>query len=131
MIDLDTVGPMQLAHELGDAWRSWCNAAGENETEARFDLDVFARSLRGYRRGIDRPFTPDEKAALLSSVEWISLELAARFTADALEESYFGWDSAKFASRAEHNLLRARGQWSLHCAATACRKEREALIESS
>lgn len=128
MIDLDTVGPMQLAHELGDAWRSWCNLSGEDDTDARFDLDIFERSLRGYRRGIDRPFTTDEKAALLSSVEWISLELAARFAADALEEKYFGWDSTRFASRADHNLLRARGQWSLHRAAEACRSEREALI---
>ena len=39
LIDLDTVAPMPLAHELGDAWRSWCNRASENEPEARFDLD--------------------------------------------------------------------------------------------
>ena len=30
LIDLDTVGPLALAYELGDAWRSWCNRSGED-----------------------------------------------------------------------------------------------------
>ena len=51
LIDLDTVGPMSLAFELGDAWRSWCNRNGENEPRAALDLDVFRASLDGYRRG--------------------------------------------------------------------------------
>jgi hypothetical protein len=40
----------------------------------------------------------------------ISLELAARFCADALHESYFGWNPQKFPTRGAHNLVRARGQ---------------------
>ena len=28
VVDLDTLAPMSLHHELGDAWRSWCNLGG-------------------------------------------------------------------------------------------------------
>ena len=61
-------------------------------------------------------------------VEWVSLELAARFAADALAESYFGWNAARFPGRGEHNLVRARGQWSLHQALLASRAARAELL---
>ncbi len=128
MLDLDTVAPMRLAHELGDAWRSWCNRAGEDRTEAALDLEVFRASLEGYGEGLGRGLAVDDRRALLLGPEWVSLEVAARFAADALVESYFGWDPARFAGRGEHNLVRARGQWSLHEAFVASRAERaEAL----
>ena len=72
--------------------------------------------------------TTDERRALLLGVEWVSLELAARFAADALRESYFGWDAARFPGRGEHNLVRARGQWSLHQALLATRETRWAML---
>ena len=43
----------------------------------------------------------------------ITLELAARFAADALREDYFGWDAARFGSASEHNEVRAAGQLRL------------------
>jgi hypothetical protein len=95
---------------------------------AAFDLELFAASLAGYRRACGRAFDDDERRALLLAVEWISLELAARFAADALHERYFGWDAARFAGRGEHNLVRAQGQWSLHRALVASRDERERLL---
>jgi Ser/Thr protein kinase RdoA (MazF antagonist) len=128
LIDLDTCGPLSLAYELGDAWRSWCNRAGEDDVEARLDLDIFAASLAGYASALGRPLTADERAGLLLGVEWISLELAARFAADALAESYFGWDATRFPGRGEHNLVRARGQWSLHQALVASRTARAQLL---
>jgi len=114
LIDLDTVGPLELAYELGDAWRSWCNRAGEDAVSARFDIGLFEAAWGGYRDTLTIPFSLEQRRALLQSVEWISLELAARFAADALAESYFGWDSARFPAAGEHNLARARGQWALH-----------------
>jgi len=130
LIDLDTCGPQSLAYELGDAWRSWCNRAGEDDVDARLDLDVFRASLDGYVAGLGRPLAADERSGLLLGVEWISLELTARFAADALAESYFGWDAARFPGRGEHNLVRARGQWSLHQALVASRAARAALLGS-
>jgi Ser/Thr protein kinase RdoA (MazF antagonist) len=128
LIDLDTVGPILLAHEIGDAWRSWCNLSGEDATQAKVDLGVMAASFDGYAATIGRGLGNDERLALLGGVEWISLELASRFAADALNEKYFGWDPGHYATRGEHNLVRARGQWALHEALVACRKERRSLL---
>ena len=130
IIDLDTVGRMPLHHELGDAWRSWCNRGGEDQAAAQFDVEVFAASLAGYLGASPLALTPAERRALVHGVEWISLELAARFAADALHERYFGWDRARFPAAGEHNLLRAQGQWALHRAALATREDREALLLS-
>ena len=129
LIDLDTVGPGLLAFELGDAWRSWCNRHGEDQPEAAFDLAILAASLEGYRGGLGRPLSPDEGRALLLGLEWVSLELAVRFVTDALDESYFGWNSDRFPTRGDHNLTRAQGQWSLHEAVVATRRERAHLLE--
>ena len=128
LIDLDTVGPMPLAYELGDAWRSWCNVSGEDITAARIDMEIFRASYAGYASGIGRVLTESERRALLGGVEWISLELASRFAADALNESYFGWEPRRFPSRGEHNLVRARGQLALHEAFVATRAERAATL---
>ncbi len=129
LIDLDTVGPLSLAYELGDAWRSWCNRAGEDDVQARLDLEIISASLGGYVAGLGRALTADERRALLLGVEWVSLELSARFAADALDESYFGWDAARFPGRGEHNLVRARGQWSLHGELLATRDARAAMLD--
>jgi Ser/Thr protein kinase RdoA (MazF antagonist) len=128
LIDLDTVGPLLLAHEVGDAWRSWCNPSGEDATSATVDLAVMAASFEGYTAAIGRPLSKDERLALLGGVEWISIELASRFATDALDESYFGWDPGRHASRGEHNLVRARGQLSLHDALVKCRSKRRRLL---
>ena len=128
LIDLDTVGPMSLAYELGDAWRSWCNVSGEDDTAARVDMEIFRAACAGYASGIGRALTEPERRALLGGVEWISLELASRFAADALFENYFGWDARRFPSRGEHNLLRARGQLALHEAFLATRAERAEIL---
>jgi Ser/Thr protein kinase RdoA (MazF antagonist) len=130
LIDLDTLGPMALAFELGDAWRSWCNRNGENNPVAELDLEVFRTSLEGYRAGLGRPLSEGERQALLLGLDWVSVELAARFAADALYESYFGWDAKRFAGRGEHNLVRARGQFTLHQAVAASRPERARLLDS-
>jgi len=128
LIDLDTVGPVLLAHELGDAWRSWCNLSGEDATQAEVDLAVMRASFEGYAAAIGRELTNEERLALLGGVEWISLELASRFAADALNESYFGWDPRRYSTRGEHNLVRARGQFALHGALVRCRAERHSLL---
>jgi Ser/Thr protein kinase RdoA (MazF antagonist) len=129
LIDLDTLGAVSLAFELGDAWRSWCNRSGENNPSADFDFGIFEASLTGYCAGLGRPPTQDERRALLLGLDWVSLELAARFAADALNESYFGWDAAHFPGRGEHNLVRARGQFSLHEAVLASRPARAKLLQ--
>jgi Ser/Thr protein kinase RdoA (MazF antagonist) len=131
LVDLDTVGPMPLAFELGDALRSWCNAKGEDERVARFELAVHDATLAGYLGACALALSADERQALLHGVEWITLELAARFAADALREQYFGWDRTRFPAAGEHNLVRAEGQWSLHEQVMVARPQRaQALREA-
>lgn len=124
LVDLDTVAPMPLPLELGDALRSWCNPRGEDERVARFDGATHDAAIAGYLAACTLALAPDERAALLHGVEWITLELSARFAADALREQYFGWDRARFPAAGEHNLVRAEGQWSLHEQVFAARPQR-------
>jgi Ser/Thr protein kinase RdoA (MazF antagonist) len=114
LVDLDTVAEMALPYELGDAWRSWCNPLGEDDEGASFDADLFAAAWRGYHGQMGALVTPEERALLVPGILTISLELSARFARDVLEDKYFGWNQVRFASRSEHNLVRARGQLSLY-----------------
>ncbi|AUX46798.1 uncharacterized protein SOCE26_083070 [Sorangium cellulosum] len=115
VLDLDTLELQPIDVELGEAWRSWCNPVGEDATEARFDLEVFAAAVAGYREV--RPFGAEEREALADAVERIALELEARFCRDVFEDRYFGWNPARFA----HNLQRAAGQLAL---ARSARRQR-------
>jgi Ser/Thr protein kinase RdoA (MazF antagonist) len=128
LIDLDTVSRVPLWAELGDAWRSWCNRRGEDAPEAELDLELFHASVQGYRSALSIRLDAAERASLAQGLERISLELAARFAADALNESYFAWDPARFHSHGEHNLTRARGQLSLHRQARETRDERRRIL---
>lgn len=111
LLDLDTMAPLSMDIEMGDALRSWCNPAGEDVEVASFDGDLFEAATGAWLAANPQP--AEERTAIVHGVERICLELAARFAADAINESYFGWNSAAFASRGDHNLLRARGQASL------------------
>ena len=123
LVDLDTLGRMPLAVELGDALRSWCNPTGEDHADAAISPELYRAALAGYTA--IRPLSPEEQEQVASGVEQIALELAARFCRDVWEDNYFGWDAARFPSRAAHNLHRARGQFSL---AGSVRTMREALL---
>ena len=99
LVDLDTVASMPIVLELGDAFRSWCNPLGEDTTETTFSLPFFHAAIGGYARGAPGLLSEDEWQALPDATLTIALELAARFAADALQESYFGWDTARFEER--------------------------------
>ena len=128
LIDLDTLMRAPLWVELGDAWRSWCNTSGEDTSAARFDMTFFDASSRGFFEGYVHTLSDTERASLVTATERVTLELCARYITDAVEECYFGWDDSRFATRGEHNLVRALGQWHFFEAARACRSERAALL---
>lgn len=113
VLDLDTMAHGTLDIELGDALRSWCNSGTEDDVQPRFDAEIFAEALAGYLDAAESWVTQEELAALPSAVERICLELAARFAADALNETYFGWDAQRFPARGEHDLARAQNQLGL------------------
>ncbi|MBX2810829.1 MAG: phosphotransferase [Myxococcales bacterium] len=112
-IDLDTVSRMHIPLELGDAFRSWCNASGEDTDEVSFDFDLFSAGVDGYAKGVGGSMTMEEKEALVPAIYQITIELAARFCRDAIEDRYFGWDPKRFPSRMVHNRVRAAAQLRL------------------
>ncbi len=128
LVDFDTLMRGALWMELGDVWRSWCNAAGEDARRPRFDLEVFAASCEGFAAGYAAGLAADEVESLATAPERIALELCARFVTDALEEHYFGWDAARFPTRGDHNAARAEGQWQLYEAMRATAARRRTLL---
>lgn len=128
LLDLDTMGPLSLDVELGDAWRSWCNPASEDAQEVSFDLRLFEASARAYLSR--RPLPREVKDTLAPGIERICLELAARFCADALHERYFGWNPQVAPTRGEHNLLRAKGQLALAKSAVLQRGAIERILRA-
>jgi len=131
LVDLDTLARMPLPLELGDAMRSWCNPAGEDDQVSEFCAQLFEQSIRGYAEGARDWISAAESAAIVSATETILVELAARFCADALNECYFGWNADKFATRSEHNQERAASQLHVAESLAAQRKELEAIVTAA
>ena len=133
VLDLDTLGPQTMAAEMGDAWRSWCNPAGEDDPDAvRFDFDFFAASTRSWSAhlcALQRArLSSVEVASLAPGIERICLELAARFCADALRNTYFRETRERFPEVGRHNLVRATSQRRLASLARAERGRCQDLI---
>jgi Ser/Thr protein kinase RdoA (MazF antagonist) len=126
LLDLDTIGMLSIDVEMGDAWRSWCNPAAEDVTEATFDVQLFEASAKAYLQA--NPLSREERESLVWGVERICLELSARFALDALNECYFGWSPKVASTRGEHNLIRAQGQLSLALSVAGQRSALEQLV---
>ena len=123
LLDLDTMAHDTLAVEMGDALRSWCNPAGESDPHAELDLALYRAATGTYLDGAAMFLTEEEIDAIPLGLETIALELSSRFCADALNESYFGWDRERFESASHHNLVRARSQLGLSRSVKARRDE--------
>jgi len=127
IIDLDTCAYGTIDVELGDALRSWCNRASEDDAP-HFDVDVLEAALRGYADGAGAGgLSGAEWQSVVPGLERICWELSARFCKDALEERYFGWDT-RFGTRGAHNLARARGQAGLAAQVASARGEADARV---
>lgn len=128
LVDLDTLGLQALAFELGDAMRSWCNPRGEDAGSIAFDLPIFAAAIEGWRAVAGDLFDRAERASIVIGLETVCIELAARFTVDAFDDAYFGWDPSRFPTRRAHNLVRARGQLALGRAVRASRSDANDIV---
>ncbi len=122
LIDLDTMAYQNIAYELGDALRSWANLAGEDQEAPPIDLAVIEHAAIGYARGSQGLLSVAEIASVIVGLETICLELAARFCIDVYDDSYFGWDSERYGTRREHNLIRGHGQLAL-CQSVATQRD--------
>ncbi|NEV62570.1 phosphotransferase enzyme family protein [Thiorhodococcus minor] len=115
IIDLDTVQPGLVQHDLGDCLRSCCNRSGEAGT-ACFDLETCEAILAGYAEQMGGVLSPAEVETLYAAIALIPLELGIRFLTDYLEGNrYF---RVEFP---EQNLRKAEIQLAL--AADIERKE--------
>ena len=112
VIDLDTCNRHTVLVDIGDAFRSWCGKE-EDDPENTFNLELFEAGWRGYVDGAGDFLTDEERALVPQAIACITLELATRFFKDVFDDAYFGWDSARYKSRREHNLARAHGQMAL------------------
>jgi Ser/Thr protein kinase RdoA (MazF antagonist) len=128
MIDLDTLAHMPLPLELGDAFRSWCNPRGEDTYDSEFRLDLFAAAVAGYAGVTSAFLLPAEWQSFVTASRIIMIELAARFATDALNESYFGWNSLKFADASAQNQVRAAGQLQLYESLTSQNEAAEKIV---
>lgn len=112
LIDLDTVKPGLLLHDLGDCLRSCCNRWGEDHEEPAatvFDPDFFEALLTGYCQTAAHLLAPADRALLVEAVKLISFELGLRFFTDHLNgDRYFK------VERAGQNLHRALIQLHLN-----------------
>ncbi len=87
LIDLDTVGPGLVQHDLGDCLRSVCNRAGEESdpAQATFDLDLCRIILQGYFQEAGKLLTAIDRKLIYEGVKAITFELGLRFFIDYLE----------------------------------------------
>lgn len=112
VIDLDTCMPGYLMYDFGDMARAMC--ASQAEDMQKFDdihikLDEFAALSQGYLRALNGVITPQERDSLWLGVKLVTFELAVRFLTDYLKgDIYF------HIEHPEHNLERARNQFTLY-----------------
>lgn len=111
LIDLDTVQPGLIQHDLGDCLRSCCNRGGEVTKDAgdvRFDATICAGILAGYANETRNFLTQADIDLLYDAIRLMPFELGLRFLTDHLEgDHYFRVDAPG------QNLRKARVQFAL------------------
>lgn len=111
IIDLDTVSPGLVQYDFGDAIRSICNPAGEEEPNLNkvvFDMDLCEAFIKGYLPFARDFLTDADRHYLFDSTRLLAFELGLRFFQDYLAGNVY------FKTRSpEQNLNRARVQFRL------------------
>ncbi len=91
ILDLDTVMAGSLLHDFGDAIRSGCNTASEDEPDinkVHFDIDMFCAFTTGYLETMT-DLTPTELQYLHISPLVLTYELGIRFLTDHLHHNQY------------------------------------------
>ena len=119
MIDLDTVSPGLVQIDVGDAVRSICNPAGEDELnlgKVTFDETLFQAFMKGYMKEAGSFMDAADRAWLYDAVRLLPFELGLRFFQD-----YLAGDRYFKVRQPGQNLNRARVQFRL-CEAIEARE---------
>ncbi len=87
LIDLDTVGPGLLQHDIGDCLRSVCNSGGEEGhlDTISFDLTLCEAALYGYFKASGTLLKACDKELICDGLKAITYELGLRFFMDYLQ----------------------------------------------
>ena len=111
VIDLDTVMGGLSLYDFGDAIRSGCSTATEDETELskiNFDLNLYEKFACGVLEECKDSLNACEIENIGFSAKLITMELAMRFLTD-----YLNGDKYFKVNYETHNLDRARNQLKL------------------
>ena len=111
LIDLDTVMPGIVHYDFGDAIRTSCNTAEEDETNldlVEFNLDYYNAYTKGFLKKMGKSLTPLELKYLPLGAKTMIFIIGLRFLTDYLNgDIYF---KTKYD---DHNLNRAKNQFKL------------------
>tara|TARA_B110001450_G_C17661346_1_gene497404 strand:- start:1928 stop:3010 length:1083 start_codon:yes stop_codon:yes gene_type:complete len=111
IIDTDTVMSGIVHYDFGDAIRTICNTAAEDETaleKVEFNLDYYKAYTKGFLEQMKEVLTPIELKYLPLAVKTMIFIMAIRFLTD-----YLNNDIYYKTNYAEHNLDRAKNQFKL------------------
>ena len=125
VIDLDTVMPGLAANDFGDTVRFGANDCSEDEedqSKVHFLPELYRVCARGFLEQAGQTLTEREIMTLPWGAKLMTLECGMRFLADYLEgDHYFK------ISREQHNLDRARTQFTLVAQMEQCWEQLEAI----
>lgn len=111
LIDLDTVMNGSVLYDFGDAIRTLCNTAREDESRlalVRFRFDLFEAFASGYLKETKEMLEPIELEYLAFSCKLLTYIMAVRFLTDYLNGDVY------FKTRSPmHNMHRASNQLRL------------------
>jgi hypothetical protein len=111
IIDLDTVMPGYVHFDFGDAIRSGCNRAREDEPDLErvgLDLALFSGFARGFLMSLHGCLNEEEISNLAFSAKLFAFLIGLRFLSD-----YLAGDRYFRINHPGHNLQRARVQFRL------------------
>lgn len=111
VIDTDTVMPGIIHYDFGDAIRTICNTAAEDETNldlVKFNLSYYKAYKKGFLKHMKSHITPLELKYLPLGAKTMIFIMALRFLTD-----YLNGDVYYKTKYPEHNLDRAKNQFKL------------------
>ncbi|MBK1643110.1 hypothetical protein CKO25_00250 [Thiocapsa imhoffii] len=128
LIDLDTVQPGLILHDIGDCLRSCCNRRGETAAGGGvcFDLDLAAPLLRAYAQQTRHWLLDAERNLIPNALALMPFELGLRFLTDHLDGNrYFK------ITEPHQNLRKAAVQFALVRDIEAKAESIQALVEDA
>jgi Ser/Thr protein kinase RdoA (MazF antagonist) len=111
VIDTDTIMPGIIHYDFGDAIRTICNTAAENETNldlVEFNVTYYKAYAKGFLEKTESSLTPLEIKYLPLAAKTMIFIMALRFLTD-----YMNNDVYYKTKYLEHNLDRAKNQFKL------------------